>query len=437
VIHAGEVNLGRPAIVFVAAAMGCGGIQYDPKTATFYEGKKGGVVLTPNGAYFHDNDDVPRRVVFHDPEEPWRAPLGFILPKSGKFTKTSTATTLASQGIAIVLRPSDTRVPSWGGEILVRVDVHATAAAGTTRDGASVAIVVDGEGEAFDDGVATALERLGGRDRVTIIDARGARVLVPTIPATHRSLVLAAAAQRLRPGGPRDLGAAIRAAAAASPKRIVVLTSDPQAHAIAGAHGKGVAWPIDPTRETVVEEIRAAIPPVGPVTFRDLTVTFDGSPAPSRVLESTSGDAIWTLDGSDVPFADVRAGDARAEVLRVTVPAWVPGTRFALHVTARATDATTGVVRSWPADLWFTFDDDLERIADSRHGDVIAYASALATMHRLHAAFVGDAVGRIGGLLPLARMQAQSLAALARDFPDRGFAEDAAVLQSLLGAVAP
>src|ERR1700756_5770676 len=92
------------------------------------QGAHGASVVTANGLEFHDTMDVPRRIVVEDPYEPWRAPVGFIIPKSGRFTRTSRPTVVATSGLSVVLRPSDTRVPSWGGEMLVRVDVIAPAA---------------------------------------------------------------------------------------------------------------------------------------------------------------------------------------------------------------------------------------------------------------------------------------------------------------------
>jgi hypothetical protein len=272
-------------------------------------------------------------------------------------------------------------------------------------------------------------------------------VLVPSMPATHRSLALAAVAATnpAKPTKKADLAGALALATTAHGKtatrRTLVVSHDPKlaaAPALA-AHRKtgAAALVIDPKDAGAAEATKAFVPPAGPITFHDLALSFSGSPSPSRVLEATSGDNQWTLDGSDLVLGDVRAGEARSEVLRITIPAWVPTTRFELRVEARAVDATTKKLRWMPADLFATFDNDLERIAESRHGDVIAYASALATLHRLHAAFVGDAVEAQGGLWSLAKMQAQSLALLARDFPDRGFAEDAVLLQSLLDAAKP
>lgn len=423
----------------VAGTVACASTHFDNKTGllSVTPGAHGGLVMTPNGVEFHDSNDIPKRVVFHDVDEPWRAPIGFILPKSGHFTETSTPTTIASQGIAIVLRPSDTRVPSWGGEILLRVDVHATAAPGTTREGEHVAIIVDGDDDETRAVLGAALGQLGARDVVCVIDTHGAKEVVPPVPATHRALVLAATAQRTPGSAKRDLaGAVARAASAVGTKgtrKILMLSPALQASALPGITFERV----DPHEPNAAATVQTFLPPAGAITFRDVSITFDGSPSPSRVLESTSGDPLWTLDGSELDFGDLHGGEARSDVLRVTVPAWVTKTRFDLHVTVRATDAATGKLRQFSADLHAVYDDDLERIAESRHGDVIAYASALATLHRLHAAFVGDAVKAHGGLVALAQMQAQSLALLARDFPDRGFAEDAVVLQTILGAASP
>ena len=119
---------------------------YLAKDGTVYfpeQGARGASIMTANGLEFHDRDDVPQRVVTRDPNEPWRAPIGFILPRDGRFTETSRPHVLATTGLAIVLRPSDTRVPSWGGEVLVRVDVIAPAAEGTARWGENVARVIE------------------------------------------------------------------------------------------------------------------------------------------------------------------------------------------------------------------------------------------------------------------------------------------------------
>jgi hypothetical protein len=418
------------------------------------KGARGASVVTANGLEFHDVTDVPDRVVVRDPYEPWRAPLGFIVPRNGRFTKTSTPTLVATTGLAISLRASDTRVPSWGGEMLVRVDVLAPAAEGKARWGQDVAIVLDGRGNDLHALAQAALEQLGGRDRVEVVDTSGARVVVPTMPASHRSLVMAAVERQLaRPAtAARDRTKAVATALAGlsrgTERRILVLSA---ADSSDTAGDNDAKWPDGLGEELVPmavmtpdrgdldsrrQDVRNFVPPCGELEFRNMVLTFDGTPAPSHVLEASGGDARWELDGGELALGDVRAGEERAEIVRVTIPAWTPGEAFALHVTARFDDlARDGERRTMGADLKSTYDDDVERIAESRHGDVIAYASALATLSRLDAAFVGGSSAGAEALRPIAQMHAKSLALLARDMRDPAAAEQAALLEALLSVV--
>ncbi len=454
---------------------------------TFPEnGARGAAIVTADGLEFRDRADVPSRVVSHDPNEPWRAPIGFILPRSGRFTRASSPTVVAlprcgpacgepvdsPSGLAIVLRPSDTHVPSWGGEVLVRIDIIAPAAAGTARFGENVALIIDGSG---DDTVAladVALGQLAARDRVTVIDTHGPRVIVPMMPASHRSMARAAIARRLSlPRGKPDLAGALKLASAGvgatGTRRVMVfsegqpgsaLTSsateqlrhlfderiwvsavgtqssgDPGTLSAIVAFGGGKAS-AEPDIETRARAIREAIPPAGLLEYRDVTLTFEGTPAPSHVLEASGGEVSWRLESGELSLGDVHAGEARTEVVRVTVPAWVPGERFSFTVTARAHDVMFDQQRDFSAELPCIYDDDIERIANSRHGDVIAYASALATLKRLDAAFAGEGVAHAGGLKRIAQMHAQSMALLARDTKDFAIAEQADILKALLAA---
>src|ERR1700759_3268576 len=138
-------------LAFVPALASCARpILARDGTLVFQEkGAHGASIMTANGIEFHDVTDVPERVTVRDPYEPWRAPLGFILPADGRFTKTSVPTLVATRGLGVSLRPSDTRVPSWGGEMFVRVDVLAPAAEGSARWGEDVAIVIDGRDADF------------------------------------------------------------------------------------------------------------------------------------------------------------------------------------------------------------------------------------------------------------------------------------------------
>jgi hypothetical protein len=421
------------------------------KDGTFYfqEGR-GAAVVTANGVEFHDRNDLPSRVVARDPNEPWRAPIGFILPRDGRFTETSRPHLMATQGLAIVLRPSDTRLPSWGGEVLVRVDVIAPAADGTARWGENVAIVIDGEGPDTLALVDVALGQLAGRDRVAIVDVRGARVVVPSMPASHRSMMNAAVRshQRSRAGvAARDVARAFDTATqmiAGSNvnQRLLYLRADPlgteEVASVARLTQRGIQVATVATgggdRLEREEAVRVAVPQAGMTMFRSLHLTFAGTPAPSHVLEVSGGEARWRLDAGEVVLGNVRAGEARTEMLRVSVPAWVANEQFRFTVRASVDDLTWGGPREIVADIACIYDDDIERIAKSRHGDVIAYASAMATLRRLDAAFIGDDVGRSGGLRKMAELHAKSMQLLARDTKDFATQEQADMLVALLAA---
>src|SRR5262249_3281962 len=158
-----------------------------------------------------------------------------------------------------------------------------------------------------------------------------------------------------------------------------------------------------------VRTVQTFVPASGRVAFRNVVLTFDATPAPSHVLEASGGDARWELEGGTLALGDVRAGDERAEVVRGAVPAGAAGEAYALHVTAHFDDLARGAEpTTMSADLRCVYDSDIERIAESRNGDVIAYASALATVARLDAAFNGQG-GSHGDLRPVARMHAKSL----------------------------
>jgi len=467
-----------------AAAIGCAGpvVARDGTVVVQEKGASGATVMTANGVEYRDRTDVPQRVVVKDPNTPWRAPVGFILPQNGRFTQTSKPTVLTAPGLGIVMRPSDTRVPAWGGEVLVRIDLLSPAAPGSTREPEQVAFLVDGAGPdtmALSD---AALAQLGGRDHITVIDVRGAHTVVPTMPASHRSLSSAALAKRLRQPRPAtgDLAASLdqaRAVLGASGPRLLVLFTDGES----GKHLEGASMtalravaqanlPVmivttsakanfdalnalsaegagtlvsDDTLDARLHTLRDDLPTPGPVLFGDVVLTFEGTPAPSHVLEASGGDVRWRLDAGELALGDVVAGEMRTEVVRVTVPAWVPGEKFSFTVTAHVTDPTApgsakpGERKEFKAALPCIYDSDIARIAASRHGDVIAYASALATMSRLDEAFVGPGVERAGGLRALAEMHAQSMGALARDMHDPQIQEQAEILAALLRAEGP
>lgn len=443
-------------------------------TVVFPEnGARGATIVTENGIEFRDRDDIPSRIVRHSTDEPWRAPVGFILPHSGRFTETSRPTLVATNGLAFALRPSDTRVPSWGGEVLVRVDIIAPAAVGSARQGERTVVVLDGAGRDTLLLGDVALGQLGAYDHFGVVDATDAKLVVPMLPGNHKSLASAAIEKREREGShaQRNLADALKTAqtmlGTQGVRRLLILTDgrkaiDASASQELGVLGEagvivsavpsdvgvdpmliaslatagGVARSADgvPARAAMVKD---AIPAAGNVTFTDTKVSFAGNPAPSHVLESSGGGVLWHPNSGDLWLGEVRAGEARTEVLRITVPPYIPGHKFTFEVTAHATDAITGQERTFYAEVPCTYDDDIERIANSRNGDVIAYASALATLKRLDAAFVGDDVRRAGGIRVVARMHARSMTLLARDTGDHAIAEQAEILNSLLATLGP
>jgi hypothetical protein len=467
----------RRALLFLCA-LGIGGCEApvllnDGSIAFPEKGLRGAGIVTANGVEFRDRNDVPQRIIHHSTDDPWRAPVGFILPKSGRFTQTSQPTVIATRGLAFSLRSSDTRVPSWGGEVLVRVDVIAPAAEGTARAGEGLAIVIDGSGVDSLLLAEDALEQLGAWDRVAVIDASPARVLVPSIPANDRSLAEAALEKQMHtlPRGASDLAKGLRLARGSlggtGLRRVLILTdgkTPPDARAqdaIAELSHEGVvtsaigtrddvdAWlasglvtaggisHVHPSLDSRRAAVRFVVPSAGMVTFKNTILEFRGNPAPSHVIETSGGGVRWHLDSGELVLGDIRAGEARTEVIRVTVPPFTPGLSFDFEVSAHAHDVQLGDERSFGADIHCVYDDDLERIAQSRNGDVIAYASALATLKRLEAAFAGPDVERAGGIWQIARLHAQSMSLLARDTGDRAIAEQADTLRAVVGTVGP
>ncbi len=444
--------LAIPILAVSVAAGGCAKpfLARDGTLVFQEEGAHGASVMTENGLEFHDVTDVPAPVVSRDPYAPWRAPVGFIVPASGRFTRTSQPTRLTTPGLSISLRPSDTRVPSWGGEILVRVDVVAPAAKGAARWGEDVAIVLDGRGPDTPALCDAVLAQLGQRDRVVVVDTAGAQTFVPIMPASHRSLILAAVEHRLAqaPHAPRDRAGAVRAAlqatTSATYRRVVVVSDAGEGAREDVQEGLGsLLLPVAVLGSSTasggdldvrLQAVQHFVPAAGKPAFHDVVLAFDGVPAPSHILEATGGDARWQLEGGELALGDVRAGDERTEVLRVTIPAWTPGETYRLHVAARFGDLSLdGEARTMEADLPCVYDNDIERLAASRHGDVIAYASALATLTRLDAAFTGG-MHEGADLRPVARMHVRSLALLAHDMKDAAAADQAALLEALIDA---
>jgi hypothetical protein len=134
-------------------------------------------------------------------------------------------------------------------------------------------------------------------------------------------------------------------------------------------------------------------------------------------------------------LGELYAGEARTEVVRLVLPPWVPGEPLDLTVTANYRDTASGLPQSAFTTIHCRYSADIEAIADARRGDVIAYASGLAMVRRLHRAFLGSDVDRLGGLRPMAALQARSLVKLSQTNGDPALWAQAEVLTTLLGVV--
>jgi hypothetical protein len=158
------------------------------------------------------------------------------------------------------------------------------------------------------------------------------------------------------------------------------------------------------------------------------------APAPARVLEASGADVEWGLERDVVPLGDFNLGESRTEMLRVSLPNWVSGQPFTLRFRARyRAHGQTAYSRS-RATLGLRYTDDIEVLGDRRHGDVIAYASALAMVRRLERVFQGSDVERLGGLEGTVLWQAKGLDLLAKSSGDRSLADQAELLRTLVRA---
>ena len=197
------------------------------------------------------------------------------------------------------------------------------------------------------------------------------------------------------------------------------------------AAGRASVGSLDDRKELVDR----ALPPPGDVVLDDVRLSTSSVPAPARMIEVSGGDTALGLYSDHLMLGQVYAGEARTEVARVALPPWVPGEPLELTVTARYLDVKSGRQESAHATIRCRYSDNVEEIAKARHGDVIAYASALAMVRRLHRAFLGSEIDRPGALRRLATMQAATLADLARVHHDRALSTQAEMLTTLLGVM--
>lgn len=442
---------------------------------------EGASVLTANGVEYLDRTAHPKPIVRTSASDPWQPATGFLMPPDGVWRYVSSPLSLAVGPLTLTLRASDSYLPSWGGEVLVRIDTSVDAAAfpgaDATRRSPMRLVVVWASSQAPE---APLIDRvlggLGEGDRVAVVDAFGARVIVPPLPGAERTLVEGALKRRLasKRKGKRDVGAALRQArtlleAKAAPPRPgsgspfgrVVIVSDgkglgpavaEQVKAL-GRSGAGLLAlgssdavgaealaPLGPHAfagplEVRADALSAALPPPADEVLGDVAFTFSSAPAPARILESSGGEAFLGLDGDALYWEPLRAGQARTEVVRLALPPWTPQEPLELSVAVRYEDLTRGGYRYGHATLSFRYSDDMSMLGATRHGDVIAYASALAMVRRLGRAFLGGRAEGDRAFRELVSWQAESMDTLAREYQDPSMGAQGETLRALLGAL--
>lgn len=441
-------------------------------------GQQGAAVLTANGVEIVDRTFEPAAVHRSSPFQPWRAPTGFLMPANGVFSAHSKPVSLEGRGLVVVLRSSDQLVPSWGGEVLLRLDAIVPERAfpkarASLRPPVDLVVVTDDGGHRARNLIEDIFDDLGERDRVALVDAaRGARTAVPLVPGSNRSLLDGTVERLLAESdrGDRELAHALKLArhwATLNRKpaaRHVVVVSDARGfESERGAISKALAeLARDRVRVTIVapegrgdaetlalfpdraepktddarfDEAGAVLEPPGATVLSDVQLEFESVPAPVHVLEASGGQVISTLDEDRLDLGDLYVGEARTEVVRLAIPEWVPGEPFTLSVRARYRDARTRKLLSSRVALHMRYSQDIQKLANQRAGDVIAYASALAMVRRLERAFLGRRIDRIGGLTGLVRWQARSLGIMAQQRGDASLARQAEILRALLGAL--
>ncbi len=451
-------------------------------------GRRGASVLTANGVEFLDATEIPKPILRRSANEPWTPPTGFLVPKDGIWRKTSTPVAVTGEGLVVIVRSSDEYVPSFGGEVLLRIDAIVPPeafpqAAASVREPRSLVIVLDGQNPNLGPLARVALEDLGDRDRVVIVDAAGPRVVLPRLPGSHRTL-LDGAVGRIQAGahrkgvelGRRDLPGALALARGFVTARDALEQGAPKiAQVLVLTDGVGVAQgglrlateiaalrrtgarisavgapdrlPVEalspfgadvfsggsfPDRE---DAVAAMVPPPGDTVLSDVELSISSVPAPVRVLEVSGGDFALGLDRDRVSFGDMYAGEARTEIARIAMPVWVPRESMEVKVSMRYRDVATGAWMTAESTMQGRYEDDVEHIASSRHGDVIAYASALAMVRRLGRVFQGSREDGLAGMRPTVLLQADSLSALSKQTHDPALATQAEVLRTLLDAV--
>jgi hypothetical protein len=429
---------------------------------------KGGSILTANGVEYVDRTYVPKPKVRTSAFEPWSPAGGFLLPADGVWKRISRPLRIALPRLRLVARTSDGLVPSWGGELLVRLDAAVPSDARSRQPVAFGLVMADRAGAGTPLAHA-ALEALGTDDLVGIVDADGSRVVLPAVPCTHRTLASAALERRVgrhRPTARRDLAWAMHQAVAllaehtrVVPRLLVIADAQPidgsvdlelaaldragvNVVAVAAneqvAHsGRGpfAARLVTGDDQARLAAIWAAIPEPREAVIDDIQVSFTSVPAPAHIVEASGGDVESDLETDRMRWPAMRPGEARTEVVRLSLPVWTPGEPFELDLSASYRELGTGRTRYERGRFVMRFSDDVYLLGEERYGDVLAYASALAMVHRLGRTFLGSRADSVDGFRGLVEWQAHSMFDLSRRFRDPAMLSQGLVLEALLQAL--
>jgi hypothetical protein len=472
-VAAGGAAARAVAVVALLAVGGCvsPALTRDGQLVFTPGATSGAVVITANGVEIIDRGEQPQPQVRTSPYEPFQPPAGFLLPASGRFTHVAEPVTLSDDALSFVLRPGESLVPSWGGEMLLQVDVK--AAGGERRAAMSVVLVLDGDDAELTPLACRAAAGLLATDRAAVIDSRGPRALLPTVSASQQSL-LEGAIHRRRPAPPgaRDLPGALALAQAllagggtpaGAEGRVLVLTdgdgleqaADGLRAAVASLERSGArveaAGPSERLApgalsvfETQPEQsgtfarrqaVAAALPQARGPGPREVTLSLSSSPSPARVIEGSGGQHASVLEEDLLFLGDLSAGQGRSEVLRVALPPFVAGEGFRLSVRVRYASAPDGEERSLAAVLAFRYTGDPTELAAYRAADVIGQAAALSLVGKLDRALLGGAAARPEGMRGLLDFERRSLLLLGAERRAPALADEAELLRALGWAI--
>jgi len=414
---------------------------------------RGASVLTASGVEFVDRIDRPSPVIRKSPYDPFRPATGFLVPSDLRWHRASQPVTFRAGPLAGTIRVSDALVPSWGGEIMLEIELslpggEGAMVAGRRRPGGQargevasgaalgslpaspvtpdeggplrLALVVDDVSEATAGQVCEALAGLRGGDQVAIIDTRGPLLITPFLGYSHRSLIEGAFKRRVASHPP---GAARRDLAGAQALARSLIDRDPAPEASSRV--------LVATDATTRRSLDPSLPAPRAPSLRELTLGVSSSPAPAHVIEATTGDRGASLDEDLLFVGDLAPGEARTEMIRVSVPVFVPDEGFRLSLRFSARDEATGEGVTSLQHLVLRYSDDVEALARERSGDVVAYAAALAAVRKLDRGLFGEVAEQPGGMRRLFDWQRSALSRLARDASDPSIERRARLLQSL------